>query len=119
MLYEQGAESMRLILDYAASTCMLDELEYGDLNEEMKRIAKKVFHCLHSLWSICLLWIRCNPIGIPCFCCQFVRLQVIHIQETPLIELPVNWDGFTEMPVNRATLGTRGHIIPKSDTINR
>ena len=42
VLYEQGVDTMKLILEYVSSTCMLDDLEYSDLNEEMKRIAKKV-----------------------------------------------------------------------------
>ena len=42
VLYEQGVDTMKLILEYASTTCMLDDLEHSDLNEEMKRIAKKV-----------------------------------------------------------------------------
>eukprot|EP00800_Vazella_pourtalesii_P012572 TRINITY_DN2951_c0_g1_i2.p1 TRINITY_DN2951_c0_g1~~TRINITY_DN2951_c0_g1_i2.p1 ORF type:complete len:424 (-),score=53.50 TRINITY_DN2951_c0_g1_i2:192-1463(-) len=41
VLYEQGVDTMKLILEYASTTCMLDDLEHSDLNEEMKRIAKK------------------------------------------------------------------------------
>ncbi|KAI6648877.1 YTH domain-containing family protein [Oopsacas minuta] len=41
VLYEQGVDTMRLILEYASSTCMLDDLDYADLSDEMKRIGKK------------------------------------------------------------------------------